>query len=96
MNWLLTDANQDASLQQNFPNPFTTSTVIRCNVSWTFKTALAKVITATGVEVLSFPIQQPRMSEFTIQSGSLAAGIYKYTLIVDGKMIDAKKMVLTK
>jgi hypothetical protein len=36
------------------------------------------------------------MSEFTIQSGSLAAGIYQYTLIVDGKMIDAKKMVLTK
>ena len=32
----------------------------------------------------------------TIQGSELAAGMYMYTLIIDGKEIDTKKMILTK
>ncbi len=91
-----TDASQEPSLTQNFPNPFTMNTLIRCTIPGNFNSATIKVSTITGSEVMTFPVHQTGTNEFTIQSGTLSAGMYQYSLIIDGKMIDTKKMVLTK
>ena len=32
----------------------------------------------------------------TIRASELAAGAYVYNLVIDGKLIDTKKMILTK
>ena len=34
--------------------------------------------------------------QLTINAGELAAGTYSYNLVVDGAIVDTKKMVLTK
>jgi hypothetical protein len=34
--------------------------------------------------------------EINLNSGTLAAGSYNYTLWVDGKQIDSRKMIITK
>ncbi len=91
-----TDGSQEPLLTQNFPNPFTMNTLIRCTIPGNFNSAIIKVSTTTGSEVMTFPVHQTGTSEFTIQSGALSPGMYQYSLIIDGKMIDTKKMVLTK
>jgi len=34
--------------------------------------------------------------QVNLQAGQLSAGTYQYSLIVDGKLIDTKKMVVLK
>jgi hypothetical protein len=34
--------------------------------------------------------------EITINAGELKPGVYVYTLIVDGSLVDTKQMILTK
>lgn len=81
-------------LNQNVPNPFTVNTVISCTIPGTFQQAEVKVINSIGTEILSFPVQQTGISSFTVNGSTLAAGIYQYTLIIDGRVVDTKKMVL--
>lgn len=49
-----------------------------------------------GVQVRSFPITNNGKGSITIEGGELTPGIYYYTLIVDGREIDTKKMILTQ
>jgi hypothetical protein len=36
------------------------------------------------------------MNQVTIDGGTLSSGQYVYSLVVDGKKVDSKQMVLTK
>jgi hypothetical protein len=50
----------------------------------------------SGKMIKSISLNGRRAGEVTLNSGTLAAGSYNYTLWVDGKQIDSKKMVITK
>ena len=89
-----TNSGLSPVLNQNVPNPFTANTVISCTIPSTFQQAVVKVINSIGTEVLSFPVQQTGTSSFTVNGSTLASGIYQYTLIIDGSIVDSKKMVL--
>ncbi len=49
-----------------------------------------------GTQLRSLPIGQKGKGTVIIQGGELAAGMYLYALIADGKVIDTKRMILTK
>ncbi len=49
-----------------------------------------------GSQVKSFNINERGNASITIEGNSLEAGMYLYTLIVDGKEVNTKKMILTK
>jgi hypothetical protein len=88
-------ASNGASLQQNSPNPFSQSTVIRYTLPQTGKQAQLVVSSTSGQIVRQIPLQAGT-DRITIEGGSLSAGIYYYSLYVNNRLIDTKKMILTK
>ncbi|MEO8150389.1 MAG: tail fiber domain-containing protein [Bacteroidia bacterium] len=88
--------NDVAKLEQNQPNPFNENTIIRFYIPLSAKNALVKIADANSKEIKSVEIAERGASQITISSNTLAAGVYTYRLIVDGKAVDTKKMTLTK
>jgi hypothetical protein len=89
--------SSDASLQQNIPNPFNQSTVIRYILPQACKSAQIVITNPAGNVVRQIPLSASGGTDsITIEGGALAAGIYYYSLYVDGSLIDTKQMILTK
>ncbi len=84
-----------ASLEQNIPNPSTGNTVIRYAVPVNAKQA-SLVITGLGGQTVKSYILNKGTGQLSIASGQLASGNYLYTLIVDGKKMDSKQMMIAK
>lgn len=83
-------------LYQNTPNPFTEQTVIACTVAEGVKKAVLYVYDMSGKQISEYPIDARGKTSVTIEGGSLDAGMYLYSLIADGNVIDTKRMILTK
>ncbi|WP_171609458.1 tail fiber domain-containing protein [Limnovirga soli] len=86
----------DASLSQNIPNPFNNYTVIRYQVPQQSKQAVINITAADGKIVKLINLSAKNNGQLNLQTSELAAGTYRYSLIVDGKLIDTKTMVLIK
>ncbi|CAN5554785.1 hypothetical protein BH10BAC2_BH10BAC2_40870 [soil metagenome] len=85
-----------ATLEQNAPNPFTSSTVIRYKVPASVISAQIMVTNASGNTVKIFNLSNKGAGNVTINANELPAGSYYYTLIVDGKKADSKQMILIR
>jgi hypothetical protein len=92
---LQSDAQQQASLAQNIPNPFTGKTNISYFVPLSASSAQIKIANANG-QSLFFADIKLGSGVLEIDATQLAAGTYSYTLIIDGKVIDTKLMVIAK
>ena len=86
----------DASLEQNFPNPFNQSTTINYTLPQTFRSAKIVVADNSGRIFKQISISGVGGGSITVEAGSLSAGIYFYSLYVDNTLVDTKKMILTK
>lgn len=84
-----------ASLSQNRPNPFRTSTVISCVLPDGVSEAFLCVYDLNGNQKMRRDITQRGSVDITIEGNTLTAGMYIYTLIADGMEIDSKRMILT-
>jgi hypothetical protein len=91
----ISDAAKGSSLQQNAPNPFNQNTTIQFSVSSSAKQAQLMIYDQSGRLVRSFSLGTGE-SQVTIDKGSLPGGNYAYTLMVDGKKVDTKNMILAK
>jgi hypothetical protein len=89
----LTSDNEVAMLYQNMPNPFSGRTDIRYFVPENVSNAFIKILNANGASIFTAEIKLG-VGVLEIDAAQLAAGTYSYTLIVDGKVIDTKLMVL--
>ena len=87
---------EGAKLEQNTPNPFKEKTVIRYYVPSASAEASIKIYSVFGSELLSFPLSSKGFGEIEFSGKTLSAGTFTYILIVDGKAVDTKQMVLTK
>jgi len=85
-----------ATLEQNQPNPFTENTMIRYFIPETVKTASLRVTNLEGKQIKEIPIQHRGQGQVTLDANSLSAGTYQYTLILDGRILETKQMVLTR
>lgn len=87
------------TLNQNDPNPFAVSTLI----SWDIPVEkVTKAIDAklffydkAGNVLRTLKIEKAGYGELTVYSSNLISGTYTYTLIVNGQVIDTKRMVKT-
>jgi hypothetical protein len=87
----------DAALQQNSPNPFSQSTVIRYTLPQTCQSAQIIISSTAGKVVRQIPLSGSGGTDsITIEGGALSAGIYYYSLYADNSRIDTKQMILTK
>ena len=84
------------ALYQNTPNPFTESTLIRCDVADDIVQADLYIYNMNGEQIAEYAVTERGETSITIDGGSLNAGMYLYALIADGQVIDTKRMILTK
>ena len=85
-----------AQLFQNEPNPFGESTVIRYSLPEGAVMASIVVRSQNGQSVKTFTGLGTGNGQVMIGAGSLAAGSYSYSLIVNGENLDTKTMIVTR
>jgi hypothetical protein len=83
------------ALQQNAPNPFNQNTVIQYSLPASSRNAQLVVFDMSGHQLKSYSLSNGS-NQVTIDGGSLSSGQYIYSLIVDGKKVASKNMMLTK
>ena len=87
--------NSEASMSQNRPNPFSENTIIDYSLPVETKSAQINIYDLNGRQLKTFQLNTSRNS-ITIDGGDLYAGLFNYVLIVDGELIDTKRMILTE
>lgn len=87
--------NINAYLKQNAPNPFTQNSSIQYYLPESAHNAQLIVYAMDGRQVKSFALNNG-VNQVTINAGTLSAGQYMYSLVVDGKKVDTKNMIITK
>ncbi len=87
---------QGAYLEQNQPNPFNDNTLIRYHVPIDAINAVVNIFDAKGQLIHSERVAQMGVGEIQIKAGTIAAGAYSYSLVVDGNVVDTKRMVIAK
>ena len=83
-------------LHQNAPNPFTEKTIIKYVIPENVQKASVLIFNMQGTLLKTYDNLLSNNGELIINGGELEAGMYMYSLIVDGKEIDTKKMILSK
>lgn len=85
-----------AILYQNEPNPFTENTTIEFIIPGSVRNAVLYIYDMNGHQIDGRTISERGNTSLTIQGSSLDAGMYLYSLITDGVVVDTKRMILTK
>ncbi len=84
------------SLAQNVPNPFTNTTTINYRLPSKFTTAQIIIIDNNGKQLKQLNISGSGKGTVNIDASTLSLGTYNYLLIIDGKLISSKQMVVGK
>jgi hypothetical protein len=88
---LETPSGLNTHLGQNIPNPFTNTTVIPYFLPESAGEAFIQITDLTGKVIQRFELQGG-MNQVEFSNSSLAQGIYLYSLIADGKVVETKRM----
>ena len=90
-----THENSRNTLYQNTPNPTNSATCIECYLDASASKAFIAVYDLNGLQLKEFPVDHQGKNTVTIGANEFKPGIYMYSLLVDGKLIDTKRMVIT-
>jgi len=85
---------QKARLGQNQPNPFNETTLIDYYLPENVQTASIQVTSLSGQVLGAVQILEKGQGQVNIQAQTYPTGTYNYSLIVDGRVVETKKMVL--
>lgn len=88
--------NSTASLYQNIPNPFSKETQIGCFIPDGSNSATLYIYNMNGNQLQQYSINGKGKQSVTINGNSFEPGMYLYALVIDGKEVDTKRMILTK
>ena len=88
-------SSNSAIIYQNAPNPFGDGTVIRYFVPESTTNAQIIFYDQFGSQLNIFNITTTGTGQLNVASINLAAGTYSYSLIINGKTVDTKKMIKT-
>jgi len=87
--------NNKSWLGQNLPNPFSENTMIEYFLKEYIEDAKLYIYNMNGTQLKNYDLHLKGNGNITINAGELNPGMYMYTLITDGKVIDTKRMILT-
>lgn len=85
-----------AQLEQNIPNPVQGTTTIRYQVPAISASASLAITNSNGQLIKIISISNKGTGQITLDTNLLAVGTYNYTLYVDGKQIDTKRLVVAR
>ena len=88
-----TETGAGARLWQNVPNPTDGTTRIRYRIPQQARQAQISLYSLKGELLQSFPLTQRGEGELSVNTTSLPEGVYVYRLLVEGKQVDAKKLL---
>ena len=83
-------------MDQNNPNPFSESTVIALNIPSNAQVSTIFIYDMIGKQVQSLPVSEHGETNITVYATDLSAGMYIYTLVIDGKVAVTRRMIVTK
>ena len=83
-------------LSQNSPNPFNTTSSISLNIPNEKKSAVLYFYDASGKQINEQNISSTGKTEVSIIASDFVPGIYIYSLVVDGKCVSSKRMIVTR
>ena len=83
-----------AYLLQNIPNPFNNTTSVGYFVPYTNAKAHIVISTMAGQIVHNMELSNLGVGAVSIDNSRMASAVYLYTLYVDGKRIDTKRMIV--
>ncbi|HET6559052.1 MAG TPA: tail fiber domain-containing protein [Prolixibacteraceae bacterium] len=83
-------------LQQNSPNPFSQTTTIGYSLADNVQKAMICIYDMNGAQLKCIPLNITTTGNITIIGNELKPGMYMYSLITDGQLVDTKRMVLTE
>ncbi len=81
------------TLGQNVPNPFSEQTIINYSIPQTAGSAQVLFYDQYGVVIKTIDIKTKGKGQLTVFASDLSSGLYSYTLVIDGRISDTKKMV---
>jgi len=90
-----TQESSKNALFQNTPNPTNSSTTIDCYLDSNVSKAVIAVYDLNGLQLKEYPIYNQGKNTIKIEANEFKPGMYMYSLLVDGKLIDTKRMVIT-
>lgn len=85
-----------SALEQNRPNPFESQTVIDYAIESDFNSAEIRFFNANGQLMHTEKINHSGQGQINLNTVNLTSGTYMYSLLVDGQVIDTKKMEIIK
>ena len=80
-------------LNQNIPNPFAEQSLISYNIPQNAGAVQILFYSQEGQLLKTVDITSKGKGTLTVFANDLTNGIYNYTLVIDGKVIDTKKMI---
>lgn len=86
----------EVELFQNNPNPFTLDTEIKMALPESAVHAKVIVYNLEGKQLKDFLVRERGKTSVKISGSELSEGMYLYALVVDGKVVDTKRMILTE
>lgn len=92
----LSEQQGEPVLYQNIPNPFSIGTKINYYLPEGTVGAIIIFYNTYGNMLKTIPLTQTGNGTLNITSDNLSNGIYSYSLIVNGSILDTKRMVLQK
>lgn len=85
-----------AKLEQNVPNPLSATTTIRYFIPAGVAKAQLVINSNNGAIVKQITLNNSGNGVLNIDASTLSSGAYTYTLVLDGKAIETKKMLVVK
>ena len=83
-------------MDQNKPNPFSGSTVVALSVPETTKSAAIYIYDLSGKQLQKVDVTERGETNITLYASGLSAGMYVYTLVVDGQVKVTRRMMVTE
>lgn len=83
-------------MDQNSPNPFSESTMIKLNIPQSTTTANILIYDLNGKQIEKVSVDERGETNVTVYASNLESGMYIYSLILDGKVISTRKMIVEK
>lgn len=82
------------SLEQNVPNPFTKETTIGFYLMESVGSAYIAVYDLSGKEIKTMAIEERGNASIVLTTDHLSAGMYVYSIVADGNLVDSKRMII--
>ncbi|HEX5149899.1 MAG TPA: tail fiber domain-containing protein [Parafilimonas sp.] len=88
---------KSVTLEQNIPNPFNKTTTIKYSLPQKFTTAHIVITDKNGKTLKQINISRSGGKEtINVDAAALSAGAYNYSLVVNGRIISSRQMLLAR